>query len=227
MTPVDALASHVSVTECDDAETPVPVSDTFVGEPVALLAIDTLPFTVPAVAGVNVTVRTAVWFGVRIKPEVTPLALNPAPVKVTLEIVTFEFPLFFRVVVSALLLPVFTLPKGKLVGVAPSRVVEAVPVPLNAIASGEFGALLTSETDPLTLPAVFGANTRLNVVVPPAAIVFGREMPFVLKPAPVTLACVIVKLAFPPFVSVIGCELLFPVVTLPKLALEGFAASCG
>ena len=223
---MEALASHVSATECDDAETPVPVSDTIVGEPVALLAIDTLPFTVPAVAGANVTVRTAVWFGVRIKPEVTPLALNPAPVTVTLEIVTFEFPLFFRVVVSALLLPVFTFPKGKLVGVAPSRVVEAVPVPLNAIASGEFGALLTSETDPLTLPAVVGANIRLNVVLPPAAIVLGRGRPVVLKPAPVTLACVIVKLAFPLFDSVIGCELLLPVITLPKLTLEGFAASC-
>lgn len=223
---MDALASQVSATECVDAETPVPVSETVVGEPVALLAIDTLPLTVPAVEGANVTVRTAVWFGVRIKPEVTPLALNPAPVKVTLEIVTFEFPLFFRVVVSALLLPVFTLPKGKPVGVAPSRAVEVVPVPLNAIASGEFGALLTSEMDALTFPPVVGANTTLNVVVPPAAIVLGRERPVVLKLAPVTLACAIVKLAFPPFDSVIGCELLLPVITLPKLTLDGFGVSC-
>jgi len=173
-----------------------------------------------------VAVRTAVWFGVRIKPEVTPLPLNPAPVKITLEMVTFEFPLFFRVVVSELLLPKFTLPNGKLVGVALSSAVEAVPVPLNAIASGEFGALLTSETDPLTAPAVVGANTTLKVVFPPAAIVFGKERPFVLKPVPVTLAAVIVKLAFPPFDSVTVCELLFPVITLPKLTLDGFAVSC-
>jgi len=152
--------------------------------------------------------------------------VNPAPVAVTLETVTFEFPLFFRVVVSALLLPVFTLLKDKLLGVAPSRTVEAVPLPLNSMASGEFGALLTSETDPVTPPAAVGVNTTLTVVFPPAAIVFGNERPFVLKPVPVTLADEIVKLAFPPFESVIVCELLFPVITLPKLTLDGFAASC-
>lgn len=220
------LAFHVSATVWGEIETPVPVSDTFVGEPVALLAIATLPLTIPAVAGANWTVRTAVWFGVRIKPDVTPLAVIPAPVTVTLEIVMFEFPLFFRVVVRELLLPVFTLPNGKLFGVAPSRVVEAAPVPLSAMARGEPGASLTNETDPLTLPAMVGANTMLNVVLPPAAMVFGRGRPVVLKLAPVTFACVIVKLAFPPFVSVIGCELLFPVITLPKLALEGFAVNC-
>jgi hypothetical protein len=220
------LAFQLSATVCGEIETPVPDTDTLVGEPVALLAIATFPFTAPAVVGANVTVRTAVWFGVSIKPAVTPLDVNPAPVVVTLEMVMFEFPLFFRVVVSALLLPVFTLPNGKLAGVAPSSVVEAAPVPLSAMASGEFGALLTNETDPLAAPAVAGANTTLNVVFPPAAIVLGKERPLVLKPEPVTLAAVIVTLAFPPFDNVIVCELLFPVITLPKLTLAGFAVSC-
>lgn len=40
------------------------------------------------------------------------------------------------------------------------------------------------------------------------------------------MACVIVTLAFPPFVNVIGWELLLPVITLPKLALAGFAVNC-
>ena len=163
--------------------------------------------------------------GVNVSPAETPLALNPAPDTVTLEIVTFEFPLFFRVTVNELLLPSITLPNGKLVGVAPSRVLEATPVPLSASASGEFGALLTSESDPLTAPADAGANTTLNVEFPPAAIVFGMVSPVVLKPAPVIFAVVIVTLAFPPFDKVIVCELLFPTVTLPKLALVGFAES--
>jgi len=44
-------------------------------------------------------------------PEVTPLALNPVPMTVTLEIVTFEFPLFVSAALNELLLPTFTLPK--------------------------------------------------------------------------------------------------------------------
>lgn len=119
--------------------------------------------------------------------------MTPLPVKlpagnVTLEIVTLEFPVFFRVVVNALLLFTFTLPNAKLLGVAVKVAVADVPVPVNDIASGEFGALLTSETDPLALPAVVGAKTTLNDVLPPAGIVLGSERPFVLKPVPVTLA---------------------------------------
>lgn len=204
----------------------MPDKDTVAGEFVALLAIVTLPFTAPVTVGANVTVKTTFWLGIKVRPGLTPLAVNTAPVMFTLEMVMFEFPLLVRVVASELLLTRFTIPNGKLVGFAPNSAVEAVPVPLNAIASGEPGALLTRETEPVTLPAVVGANTTLNVVLPPASIVIGRDRPFAVKPAPVTLACVIVKLAFPPFVSVIGCELLFPVITLPKLALEGFAVNC-
>lgn len=35
------------------------------------------------------------------------------------------------------------------------------------------------------------------------------------------------RLAFPPFVKVTVCELLFPVITLPKLTLVGLGVSCG
>ena len=159
-------------------------------------------------------------------PELTPLPLNPAPVKVTLEMDIFEFPLLMSVVVSKPLPPTVTLPNGKLAGIALSREVDAVPVPLTGSPIGEFGALLTSETDPFTVPADMGANTMLNDVVPPAAIVTGTERPAVLIPAPAVLACVIVTLAVPPFFSVIICELLLPVMTLPKFVLAGLAVSC-
>jgi hypothetical protein len=52
-------------------------------------------------------------------------------------------------------------------------------------------------------------------------------IPVILKPAPETLAWEIETAAVPLFVSLIVCELLFPMTTLPKLALEGFAPSCG
>src|SRR6266446_3327389 len=68
-------------------------------------------------------------------------ATGVTPVTVTLEIVTFAFPLFVRVAPSELLLPIFTFPKLRIVGLAPSKNVAATPVPLMGIASGEFGAL--------------------------------------------------------------------------------------
>jgi hypothetical protein len=108
-------------------------------------------------------------------------------VTVTLEIVTFEFPLFVSVVFKELVVPTFTFPKLRLVGFAPSRKVGAIPVPLKEITSGEPRELLTSETEPVTAPAAVGANTTLNEAFPPAAIVVGTVR-VVLKPGPETIA---------------------------------------
>ena len=157
----------------------------------------------------------------------TPLALKPAPEIVKLDTVTFEFPVLVRLALSKLLLPKFTLPKLRLVGLAVSRKVAVTPVPLRAIVSGELGALLTSETVPVTLPAAPGVKATLNVALLPAAMVSGTARPVMLKPLPDTVAWEIVTLALPALDSLIVCELLVPVTTLPKLALEGVGASCG
>src|SRR5260221_14386497 len=58
-------------------------------------------------------------------------------------------------------------------------------------------------------------------------MLIGNARPEVLKPAPVTFALEIVRLALPPFCNVIVCELLEPIATAGKLALVGVAASCG
>jgi hypothetical protein len=165
--------------------------------------------------------------GIKVVPEVTPLALKPAPETVTLEMLTFEFPVLVRLALSKLLLPKFTLPKLRLVGFGVSRKVAVTPVPLIAIVSGELGALLTSETVPVTLPAALGVKATLNVALFPAAMVSGTVMPVRLKPLPDTIACEIVTLALPALDSLMVCELLVPVTTLPKLTLDGVAASCG
>jgi hypothetical protein len=131
-----------------------------------------------------------------------------------------EFPVFFRVTLKELLLPTLTLAKLKLVGFAVTTYVAAAPVPLSAIARGDPGALLVIEMLPLTLPAAVGAKPAVNATLAPAATVCA-ESPVWLKPAPVTLACVIVRLAVPVFFKVIACELFVPTTTLPKLTLDG------
>jgi hypothetical protein len=83
------------------------------GEFVALLATETLPVTFPVPAGAKVAVKVAACPGARMVPEETPVALNPAPETVTLEIVTLEFPAFVSVTVLATSLDTFTLPKLK------------------------------------------------------------------------------------------------------------------
>jgi hypothetical protein len=149
-----------------------------VGEFVALLAILTLaPLTAPPEVGANVTVKVAACPGVSIMPLETPLALNPAPLVVTLEIVMFEFPLFVTDVDSELLLPSFTLPKERLVGLAASDSVCVAPVPERPIVSDDGVPFVASVMLPVTDPEDDGVNTALNVMLPPATIVLEVESP--------------------------------------------------
>jgi hypothetical protein len=61
------------------------------------------------------------WLDVKTVPADTPLALNPAPVTATLDMVTFEFPLFVSVTLAEALPPTSMPPKFRLAGFAPSR----------------------------------------------------------------------------------------------------------
>jgi hypothetical protein len=203
----------------------VPDKETVAGEFVALLDTDTLPLTLPAAVGSNVTFSVAVWLGASVVPGLTPVVLNAAPVGVTFAIVTFEFPLLVNVTLKVLPLAIGTLPKLKLVGLTPSNWVEASPVPVKEIATGELGPLLTRETDPLTLEVEVGENATLKVALPPAAIVAGTERPLMLKPVPETFACEMVTLAVPLFFRLIVCVLVLPMETLPKLTLAGVGVS--
>ena len=156
-------------------------------------------------------------------PFETPLAVKPAPVTVTAETLTLEFPLFVSVVVSELLLPTETVLKFRLAGLAPTEWVAVRPVPDRLITSGEGLPFVTSVSDPLTVAMELGVKTTLNVTLAPAAIVVAVERPVTLKPVPTGVTCENVRVVLPPLVSVIGWELLFPMVTVPKLALVGLA----
>src|SRR3989442_1762066 len=103
----------------------------------------------------------------------TPLALKPAPVTVTPEMVTVEFPLLVSVTGNPLLPPTSTLPKLGVGGLAPRRTGAPPPAPHRAGGGGGPGALLTSDPDPVPLPAGVGVPPALTAALPPAAIVCG------------------------------------------------------
>ena len=83
-----------------------------------MLVTVTLPVTATAVAGVKLALSVAVCPGATVCPVETPLAANPAPETLTLEIVTSEFPAFVNVTLRPPLLPSFTVAKFRLVVLA-------------------------------------------------------------------------------------------------------------
>ena len=219
------LGSQFNATVCELNCPPLPASwiDTFP----PLLVIATAPAALPVADGENVTFKAAVCPAGTVVFAPMPVALKPGPVTTTLLITAFAFPVFVTTTPSELVLPTSTLPKSKFPTLALSTGAKVTALPLVEITSGELGASLASEIDPVTFPVELGANTILNVVLCPAAMLIGTVRPEVLNPAPATLALEIVTVPVPGFCNVIVCELLDPVATPGKLALIGVAESWG
>jgi hypothetical protein len=127
------------------------------------------------------------------------------------------------VIVCDPLFPTATFPKFSDTGLAVSC--GCTPVPVVVITPGEFVALLTTDTVPLTAPTAVGANTTESTVVCPAANVIGVAIPFALIPAPATEMLEIVTLLVPEFVIVMLFVLLLPTLMFPNAALVGLTFS--
>ena len=92
---------------------------------------------------------------------VIPLPLNPAPETVIWERVTFTLPVLLIEIAFVLLVPVVTLPKLTVVGVAVSWAKgAAAPVPFSDTV-GFVVALLTKETCPEAAPTAVGAKVTV------------------------------------------------------------------
>jgi hypothetical protein len=128
------------------------------GEFVALLATDTLPVVFPALDGAKVVVNDAVCPGAMMSPEEMPVALNPAPEMVTLEIVTGEFPAFVSVTALVLLLDTFTFPKLKDDELELRRCVAAFTVSVAALLVALPALLLTATVNCALLSVVVSAG---------------------------------------------------------------------
>jgi hypothetical protein len=147
--------------------------------------------------------------------------LKPVPLTVACEIVTLAFPVLVSVIACELFVPTATFPKATLLGLAVKVELAATPVPANTSACGEPAALSVNATLPGALPAAVGANCTVNEALCPATSVMGVVIPLTLKPVPETCARLIVRFAFPVFVSLAVCVPLCPTVTFPKLSNVG------
>ena len=110
-----------------------------------------------------------------------------------------EFPAFVRVTADALLFPIATVPKLILEALVVRNAVAAMPIPLKETVLGELEISLMTETLPARTPAAFGEKTTLNVACFPAPITKGNEIPVIVTPSAVVLACVTVRFDPPLF----------------------------
>jgi hypothetical protein len=135
---------------------------------------------------------------------VIPETLTPGPVTLTLETVSCDSPELVSRIVWVVALPVGTVPKATLDGVAVraelAEVVE-VPVPLHPIASEASDAVLLMVSAPEAFPAAAGLNTAVRFALAPAGKVVGVESPETEMPEPETDMAEIVILDEPEFFS--------------------------
>jgi len=159
----EELALQLNVTEWLNC-TPVPDSTIVFGEPGALLVTVTVPALLPAVAGLKSTLNDVLCPALKVIGVPAPVTLNPAPLSLICEMVTFAFPESVKVTFCVADDPVFTFPNVMFVVLKVSACVATAPVPLSAIAAGEFGALLTMLTLPMAGPAAAGLNCTLKLL---------------------------------------------------------------
>ena len=169
------------------------------GEPDAVLVTVTEPVLLPAALGLNTTLKPIFWPALSVTGVLAPLRLNPAPLSLICDTVTFVFPEFVNVTFCVAEDPAFTLPKAIFVVLNVNVCVAATPVPLNAIAAGEFAALLTTLTLPVTAPADAGLNCTLKLLVCPDESDIGNANVPVLNPLPVTVTWLTVNVPVPLF----------------------------
>src|SRR5689334_6208970 len=97
------------------------------------------------------------------------------------------------------------------------------PVPDKVIEAGEFEALLTTETLPVTLPVAAGVKVAFNVTGFPGLTISPADMPLALKPGPETLTLETVILELLELVNVTLRMRLLPIFTLPNARVDAFA----
>jgi hypothetical protein len=156
----------------------------------------TFPLAVPAVCGVNPTVKVALWPAVSVMGALIPLRLNPLPLTVTWLMLTLLPPVLVIVSEAVCWLPTLTLPKAWLDGL-PLSWPGAIPVPDSGMVSVGFVPFEVRVTLPVAEPVASGAKAIVKVALWPAANVVGVVNPPRLNPGPLAAAWEIVRLVPP------------------------------
>lgn len=187
---------------------------------------DKLPLAAPALVGANVAVKVTLPPEVSAVGKVRPLTEKADPVTVACEIFTVVPPVLVTVSQLLLVPPIWILPKLRLVGFADNDPgVGATPVPESGKLTLPCAPFVAKVTLPLKLPALLGAKVRVAEVLPLACSVIGSAMLLMVNPAPLSVACSMVRSAGPLLEMVTLFVWLDPILTLPKLICAGFRDS--
>ncbi len=182
--------------------TPAPLSEIVAGELVALLVTVTLPERLPAVAGVNDTLKEVDCPAERVSGSAGAVSMNPAPLSLIADMDTLALPVFVKVTLCFVLVPVVMLPKLSELGLAASWRIVDTPVPARATTSGELDELFTSVRLPERLLAEAGLKLTVKAEEPPGGTESGNAKLEKLKPVPASEAWVTLRLAVPGFLMV-------------------------
>ena len=186
---------------------------------------DRLPLAVPALVGVNVTLKVTLWPDVRLMGKLlNPLVENDAPVKFTCEIEIVDPPVLVSVSDKLVLLPTWVPLNARVVGFAASAPGVA-PVPDSGMLKFGFAPVEVIFTLPLAAPLAVGEKSTVNDVLWRAPNVSEGASPLTLNAAPLAVAVEIVRLVPPELVRVAFNDCEVPVWTFPKLMLAGFEAN--
>lgn len=210
------------------AAAPVPVKLIVSGDPCASLVTVIVPTALPAAVGANFTLNVAVCEGFKVAGVVTPVTLNPVPAATMLEICTAAFPVLVKVMFCEALVPVATVPKLRLLGLAASFPIAAVdPVPVSAtLTVGLVGSFDTRAIFPVTAPLVVGAKLTVTGTEVPALIVFGVVIPETPNSDPVKVITETTKSDAPLFPTVRVSGSVVPIETVPKSRAAGDEVRC-
>jgi hypothetical protein len=248
----DAVPVEVNVTGCVDAvfnvtspkvrlaalivncglsaAVPVPLRLT-----TAVLSVDELlsmlswPAVTPAAVGSNCTFRVTACLGFNVSGNVAPDTVYPAPLSAAELMVTGAVPV--EVNVTGWVEAVFTVtsPKVRLAALTVNCGLNTtVPVPLRLTTAVLLvDELLWMVSWPVATPAAAGSNCTFRVTDSVGFNVTGNVAPDIVRPAPLSVAALIVTGAVPVEVNVTGCVDAVFTVTSPKVRLAALIVSCG
>jgi hypothetical protein len=204
-------------------DTPVPLSGKVRLVFEAFEVMLTLPVAAPLAVGVNSTAKDVLCPAASVTGENTP-TLKPGPLALAAETDMLVWLEFVNVSDKLILLPTWTLPNNRLVGVGVS-VPWATPVALSGVVKLGFVPFEVMLTLPLAGPLAVGAKSTVKDVLCPAASVTGMKGTLKLKPGPLALTVEIETLVPPVLVNVSDKLVLLPTWTLPNERLVAFGAS--